>query len=86
MKPPNGEAFCLTGIFRDVRPPERLVYTWLWEEDNKGTGETLVTVEFRDLGQSTEVILTHEFFPNKEARDRHKWGWNGCLDRLEKVQ
>jgi uncharacterized protein YndB with AHSA1/START domain len=45
-------------------------------------GETLVTVEFRDRGQSTEVILTHELFPNAEARDEHTKGWSGCLDRL----
>lgn len=36
---------------RDVQRPSRLVYTWAWE-GSEGP-ETLVTVEFRDLGQST---------------------------------
>jgi uncharacterized protein YndB with AHSA1/START domain len=67
-----------------------LVYTWNWEgkacEGSEAlTGETLVTVEFRNLGGSTEVVLTHEFFPNEKARDAHNMGWNGCLDHLEKV-
>jgi len=44
--------------------------------------ETLVTVEFRDLGKSTQVVLTHELFPTRKARDDHDKGWNGCLDRL----
>ncbi len=48
-------------------------------------GETLVTVEFRDLGASTEVVLTHELFPTDKTRDAHNQGWNGCLDRLVKV-
>lgn len=44
--------------------------------------ETLVTVEFRDLGGRTEVVLTHEMLPSEKSRDEHHKGWNGCLDRL----
>ena len=82
MKPPQGETFYLGGTFREVRPPERLVYTWQWEEDTEGTGETLVTVEFKDLGARTEVVLTHERFPDAGAVRRHGDGWNGCLESL----
>jgi uncharacterized protein YndB with AHSA1/START domain len=90
MKPPVGEVFYLTGTYREVRPPEKLVYTWNWEgkacEGSEAlAGETLVTVEFHDLGASTEVILIHELFPNEKARDAHDHGWNGCLDRLVMV-
>src|SRR5690349_11381306 len=60
MQPPQGDIFYLGGIFREITPPARLVYTWRWEDDTEGTGETLVTVEFKDLGARTEVILTHE--------------------------
>ncbi len=84
MKLPDGEIFYLSGTYREVRPPERLVYTWLWE-GNPERGETLVTVEFRDLGAATEVILTHERFPNEKVRDDHNKGWNGCFDRLGKI-
>ncbi len=84
MKLPDGEIFYLSGTYREVRPPERLVYTWLWE-GNPERGETLVIVEFRDLGTTTEVILTHERFPDEKVRDDHNKGWNGCLDRLAKV-
>jgi len=62
--------------------PEKLVYTWAWE-DGSVTG-TMVTVEFRDLGNETEVVLTHERFTDTEWRDKHNAGWNGCLVRLEK--
>jgi len=24
-------------------------------------------------------------FPNMDVRDRHDHGWNGCLDKLEKL-
>jgi uncharacterized protein YndB with AHSA1/START domain len=78
---PDGPLFYLSGTYREVRPPERLVYTWRWEAEPE-YGETLVTVEFRDRGGSTEVVLTHELFPTPPMRDQHQRGWVGCLDRL----
>ena len=83
-KLPDGEIFYLSGIYREVRPPERLVYTWRWEAQPEH-GETLVTVEFREVGDSTEVVLTHERFPTETARDDHNRGWSGCLDRLAEL-
>ena len=49
-----------------------------------GTGETLVTVEFKDVDRDarTEIVLTHERSKDEAARDRHGEGWNGCLDHL----
>lgn len=83
-KLPDGEIFYLTGIYREVRPPERIVYSWRWEAEPE-YGETQVTVDFREVGGSTEVVLTHEFFPTAKARDDHNRGWSGCLDRLAKL-
>ena len=84
QKSPDGDIFYLRGTYREVRPPERLVYTWRWEAEPE-LGETLVTVEFLARGGSTEVVLTHELFPSKEARDGHSRGWNSSLDRLAKA-
>lgn len=81
-KLPDGEVFYTHGIYREVRPPARLVYTWAWERSDMDVGETLVTVEFLDQGAQTEVVLTHNLFPNDEGRDKHLQGWQGCLDRL----
>jgi uncharacterized protein YndB with AHSA1/START domain len=83
IKDPAGKLFRVGGRFQEVRPPEKLVYTWAWEGD-ADIGETLVTVEFRDLGKSTEVVLTHELFPDEKALKNHEWGWNGAFDRLTK--
>jgi hypothetical protein len=58
------------------------VYTWRWDGIMREVGETLVTVEFHDLGNSTEIIVTHERFPDAGTRDRHRSGWEPCLDRL----
>jgi len=80
MQPPEGEPNIAYGTYREVSPPERLVYTWQWEGGEMG--ETLVTVEFRDLGGETEVVLVHELFPSAEVRDRHHEGWLSLLEHL----
>lgn len=82
MQNPKGERFFLVGTYREVRAPEKLVYTWQWEETQMNIGETLVTVEFHDRKGATEVMITHTLFPNREMRDRHSDGWNGSLERL----
>jgi uncharacterized protein YndB with AHSA1/START domain len=78
---PEGDLYVLSGTYREIMPPHKLAFTWQWDSD-RDFGETLVTVEFYARGNSTEIVLTHERFPNKEKRDRHAIGWNGCFDLL----
>jgi uncharacterized protein YndB with AHSA1/START domain len=80
---PDGEPYFLLGTFREVLPPERLVYTWTWEGTSMEVKDSLVTVLFHDRGGSTEVVVTHELLPSEAARERHTKGWTGCLDRLQ---
>jgi uncharacterized protein YndB with AHSA1/START domain len=68
------------GVYREVQPNRRLVFTWQWEGSDL---ETLVTVEFRSLSTNeTELTLTHEGFDNEDIRDKHAQGWDGCLTNL----
>lgn len=86
IKPPDrDDLFIVSGTYQEVTPPERLVFTWSWEGTEMDVRDTLVTVEFVERGGDTEVVLTHELLPTKEARDEHEWGWNGCLTRLAEV-
>lgn len=50
-----------------------------------GPEETLVTVEFRDLGDMTEVVLTHERFLSVQSRDQHQHGWTSTFVCLEQA-
>jgi uncharacterized protein YndB with AHSA1/START domain len=81
---PDGTLRRLTGVYRAVDAPKRLVYTWRWEDD-PAFPDTLVTVEFVKRGAATEVVLTHEAFPDAAARQRHAVGWTGCFDKLAHV-
>jgi uncharacterized protein YndB with AHSA1/START domain len=84
MRGPDGKEHTVTGVYRTIEPPKRLVYTWRWE-DKPSAGESTVTVEFNDHGKSTEVVLRHEGLPNEKEIAEHQMGWTGCLDKLEKA-
>jgi len=81
---PDGTLHVATGIYKVIKAPERLVFTWSWE-GQPDRGETLVSIEFHEHGTSTEVVFTHELFLSPELRDRHMHGWQGCFDRLARV-
>jgi uncharacterized protein YndB with AHSA1/START domain len=80
---PDGEKHEVSGVLREVVRNERLVYTWAWHTTPER--ESLVTVEFKPDGNGTLLTLTHSQFVDEDARDRHQFGWNGALDKLEKA-
>jgi uncharacterized protein YndB with AHSA1/START domain len=85
MQPPEGDAFYLTGEFREVEAPARLAYTFEWEEPDPDDVETLVDLSFRDLGESTEVDLTQASFKTEARHELHRSGWSDSFDKLERV-
>jgi uncharacterized protein YndB with AHSA1/START domain len=82
MKSPEGEEHDVGGVYREVVPNEKLVFTWAWKSTPER--ESLVTVLLKPDGDGTLLTLTHEQFSDQEARDRHQGGWNSALDKMEK--
>jgi uncharacterized protein YndB with AHSA1/START domain len=72
----------LVGEFREVTPPQRLVYTWRWVEGVPDTRESLVTIEFREAGTGTEVVLVHDSFVGPGPVEMYDEGWRSGLDKL----
>ena len=85
MQPPTGDAFHLTGELREVDPPRQLAYTFVWEPPAPDDAETLVELSFRDLDDSTEVVLEQGPFKTEERRGLHHDGWTDSFDKLERV-
>ncbi len=71
------------GTYLHIAPPEKLVFTW------SGTAfysqETIVTLDFFDLGQKTEVVLTHEGLCHPDLRALVASGWPSLLDQLSSL-
>ena len=77
---PSGEEHDVSGVFREVVPNRKLVFTWAWRSTPER--QSLVTVEFVPEGTATALTLTHEQFADEGARDRHRHGWTAILDKL----
>lgn len=72
------------GEYLIIEHPEKLVFTWIWEPPLPEAGTvTIVTVEFHEIENGTEMILTHRKFLDKASCEKHRVGWSGTLDKME---
>jgi glutathione S-transferase len=80
----DGTRFAIGGSYRELKRPERLVYTWLWQgEGSPMPGvETLIEVDLLERDGGTELRLRHSGFPAGAARDGHQQGWHSTLNHL----
>jgi uncharacterized protein YndB with AHSA1/START domain len=76
----NGDEHNPTGIYQEVVPEKRLVFTW----DLPGMPErvSLVTFRLEPFDGGTELTLIHEHLPDETTRKSHEAGWRGLLDKL----
>jgi len=80
LRAPDGNLLTITGTFREVVRPSRLVYTWVWA--HAPDDEMVVTVELRPIGPlRTNVRVTHEQISDGEIA-RYEGGWREGLARL----
>jgi uncharacterized protein YndB with AHSA1/START domain len=63
----DGRSFGMTGVFKEIVVPERLVHTELLS-DNWTGGEALITTAFTEERGRTTVTMTM-LFSSREARD-----------------
>lgn len=85
MRPPEGDAFHLTGEFREVDPPARLAFTFVWEPPDPDDVETTAELSLRDLDGTTELTLRQGAFKSEARRELHREGWGDSLDKLERL-
>lgn len=83
MRSEAGQDHNVSGVYREIRPPEKLVFTWAWDQPDGSRGhETVVTLEFKADGAGTELVLRQELFAETEHRDNHGKGWTSSFECL----
>jgi uncharacterized protein YndB with AHSA1/START domain len=70
------------GVYREVVPNRRLVFTWTWPNTTPER-ESVVTIVFKAVGSGTELDFRHDQFFDEAARDGHLRGWSGALEKLD---
>lgn len=98
MRSPEGQDYWSTGVYREIVPPERIVCTdsFADQEGNVVPAshygmsadfplEMLVTVTFEEQGGKTKLTLKHVGLPAGGDRDGAQQGWSESFDKLAEV-
>ncbi|HYD29061.1 SRPBCC domain-containing protein [Brevundimonas sp.] len=84
--PATGQDLWQGGVYREIVPEERLVFTFKWDESHEDgpPADTLVTVQLRDApGGGTLMDFTHEGLKSEQSLVGHRHGWTSTFERLE---
>jgi uncharacterized protein YndB with AHSA1/START domain len=86
MRSPEGTRHTVSGVYRTIERPRRVVFTWAWTQDDGSRGhETEVTVTFEPAPGGTRLVLLQQAFQDKGARDSHRKGWSSSLECLARA-
>ena len=79
---PEGKEHECAGVYREVVPHRKLVFTWCWPNS---TPERVsqVSITLRAAGGGTDLVFLHEQFFDETVRDNHKRGWSDTFIKLE---
>ena len=74
------EYYEVGGVYREVLPNEKLVFSWAWHSTPER--ESQVTVSLKPDGDGTLLTLHHEQLFDSAARNGHERGWTASLEQL----
>lgn len=85
MQPPDGAAFHLSGDFLEVQPPDRISFTFRWDEPDPDDRQTVVVLSLSTVGGATAVSLSQGEFATAGRLELHRRGWADSFEKLDVV-
>ena len=86
MRTSDGEVISGGGEYVEISPPNRLVFTWAWDQGEDAGSPQTIEVELTDNGDgTTTAVLTNRGLLDQASRESHRDGWEGSFDLLERV-
>ena len=96
MRSPEGKDYWSTGVYQEIIPPEKIVATDSFADENGNVVPAThygmspdfpltlqVTVTFEEHeGNKTKMTLRHSGTPSGEMSDQTEAGWNESFDKL----
>jgi uncharacterized protein YndB with AHSA1/START domain len=94
MRSPEGQNYWSTGIFHEIIPMDKIVYTDSFADADGNVvspetygmvdfpAELMVTVTFEDHAGQTKLILRHEGIPAGEMSEMTEAGWSTSLEKF----
>lgn len=68
LREPDGREMGMKGVYREIVPPERLVYTEIFDDFEEIAGESLITTTFVEADGKT-TVTSSVVYRSKEVRD-----------------
>ena len=82
--PESGKKYTAGGEYSEVSRPNRLVYSWQWEQEDGELGHaSTVAVDFRGEEGANDRGARTPGFESLESRDSHGHGWEGVLEAFQ---
>ncbi len=82
MRHKDGGENTVSGIYRIIEPPKRLVFTWAWHNDGTRGHESEVALDFEPVDGGTRMVLVQKTFQSADMRDKHRMGWTSSFNDL----
>jgi uncharacterized protein YndB with AHSA1/START domain len=79
----TGNDLWVGGVYREIVPPERLVFTFAWEEEGERGLETVVNITLTERDGKTHMTMRQTPFQSDGEHDGHRGGWTSSFDRLD---
>jgi len=84
MESKDGQQFHVSGVYRAIERPSRILFTWAWRQEGGERGhESVVEILLSSAGAMTKLELIQRHLEGAESRDNHGGGWISsfnCLD------
>lgn len=84
--PETGQDLWQGGTYREIVEPERLVFSFRWDESHEDGPpvDTLVTVVLSETDDGRTVMdFTHAGLKSEQSLTGHRHGWTSTAERLE---
>lgn len=75
----------VSGVYKIIARPSRLVFTWGWSVNGERGHETEVEVLFEKSTNGTKMTMNQRVFTDVSDRDNHNMGWVSSFTCLEKA-
>ncbi|MBI4836060.1 MAG: SRPBCC domain-containing protein [Candidatus Abawacabacteria bacterium] len=98
MRSPEGKDFWSTGIYQEIVPMERIVFTDNFADEQGNVvpasyygmadlpNDLVVTITLEEIeGDKTKFTLRHEGLLEGEMKEQSAVGWNEFLDKLAEI-
>ena len=83
MRTPEGEPVGAGGEYTEIDRPNRLAFTWTFDDDP--SNEQMIELEFTERDGVTTVLFVNSNISESERRDAQYEGWSTCFDEIGRV-